>query len=197
MNHLLLISLLFTIISCQQQKPAPTPIEQFSPLQKKLVGLLERYKGAKYAAANDLQRDELRRKYLDSAKALLFDSAKYQMPNFKVLVHQIQVSPVQDKKAFYAKFYDNDGSKVESVTMNEYWMEFDYPENNTKVMEQNPAYLLLKNIPEHSDTTISFFSTGDVEWAGYSEEQFKIRVVPFPKNFNFDSSRLANKKPNK
>lgn len=194
MKHLLLITLIFSFMACQQIEPALTPKQQFSTLQKKLVGLLDRYKEAKYTAGNQLQKGELRRKYLDSAKALLFDSAKYHMSNFKVIVDQIKTSDIRDQKAFYAKFYDNDGSKVESVTMNEYWMEFDYPQDSLKALEQTPAYKLLKNIPENADTTISFFSLGDVEWKGSTEDQFKIRVVPFPKNFNFDSSRNANAK---
>lgn len=185
--------LLHFLLGCDPQ-PAPyheLPTDKYSLHQKKIVRLTEALKENRYSAANDLVKKEIKQLYLDSIKSLLVDSFHYVFQNFKVTVNDIDVVDFGDKKAFIAKFYDNDGSGVQSVTTNEYWMEFDYPQDSIKSMQSSPAYRLLKGIAKNSDTTLSFFYLGESE-INPSTHQLRLRVIPFPKDYNFDSSRKAN-----
>lgn len=143
---------------------------------------------------NDLQIKETRQRYFDSVKSLLVDSFKYILPNFRVRVRKVDVVDFGNTKAFIAEFYDNDGTTLTSVTGNEYWMEFDYPKDSISALQNNPAYKLLKDMPSQADTALSFFYLGDIKYDPVVSDQLKIQVVPFPKNFNFDSSRQANTK---
>lgn len=124
---------------------------------------------------------------MDSVKYYLKDSFKYILKNVPVTVNEINQTQVGEVNAFHAKFEDK--------LKHEYWMEFDYPISDTSSLKKNQAYKLLKDMRVNSDTILSFFYLGDVEWKdSYSDylNELRIRVVPFPKDFNFDSSRKAN-----
>jgi hypothetical protein len=95
---------------------------------------------------------------------------------------ELTITPVQDITAFYATFKDS----LENV----YWMEFDYKDFQKNDLYKNPAYTLLKNMPEGMDTVLSFLYNGEINWkdefSDYGNE-LKIKVVPYPKDYNLNS----------
>lgn len=133
---------------------------------------------------NDLQRKDFKQKFLAKIKKVLSDSLHFHLGNIPVTITKISNDRIASVKAFYATFEDK--------AKNEYWTEFDYKESDTVTLYKNPVYNLIKDLPNYTDTVFSFFYMGNIEWQPVYENKVRIQVVPFPKNFNFDSSKNAN-----
>lgn len=193
MRTALLLFLLFLAACNPGSSPKERSTAGFSKEQLKITQLLDEYKKQKYRAPNDIVKDELRDSFIKRLDRYLSDTLNFTLPNFNILVDQVEVSDIGDMKAFYARFYDNDNYEFASVSNNEYWMEFDYDKDDAGKLNDNPAYKLLRTMPENADTVLSFMYMGDLKWEDPVSDRLKIRVIPFPKNFNFDSARSANK----
>lgn len=98
---------------------------------------------------------------------------------------RVLVMPLNAKHALVAMFEDHAG--------NEYWMSFHYDKKDSAYKSYH--YQFLKNIPKYVDTIVSFLYIRDIKWRWEHNTpgNFKMRIVPFPKNFNFDSAAVANK----
>jgi hypothetical protein len=157
-----------------------------SPDQLWFNRVIKEYKDSSSKASNSLSKQEMKDKFLKRLSDRIIDSLKYNLKNFRVTVTEVKNEEIGNVKAFYAKFKDEIG--------NIFWMEFDYNKNNDTSLLTNPAYILLKSMPEKADTVLSFFYMADIEWEDDYFKTIKLQVVPFPKDFNFDSSRKANEK---
>ena len=184
MKKLILILIVF-FQSCQ---PAITYKQErgLSPDQIKIKNLIDRYEELYNAAPNELKKGEIRKSYLGTINKFLIDSLRLHINNCKVRLTDLSVRPIQDIIAFYAVFKDS--------LDNKYWMEFDYDKNKKDKLDSNYSYKLLQNMPQNRDTVLSFYYMGETEWDGFSDydKTLKIRVVPFAKDFNFDSVKAAN-----
>lgn len=184
------IFLILTIlyISGCQTKFDHKPYKAYSDDQEKVINKVKYFEEKHLAAPNQLSKDNISKASIDSVTRYIVDSMKYHIKNAKVRMTEMDVVPISGVYAFVAKFHDKDE--------NEYWMEFDFPKEES--IYQTPQYKLLKDMPENVDTILSFFYMADLEWQSYDKApgKFKMQVVPFAKNFNFDSAKVANAKEN-
>ncbi|HEY8690562.1 MAG TPA: hypothetical protein VIM07_15100 [Chitinophagaceae bacterium] len=156
--------------------------------QIKLKQLTDRYSASYDNAPNQMSKDRLRSAHPVKVSAFIRDTLKGILTNCKVKMTELKVMPINNVVAFYATFRDS--------LNNQYWMEFDYDDNQRSYIDTNSAYVLLKSMPENQDTVLSFFYMGETEWVDASStynNDLKFRVVPFPKDYNFDSARSVNK----
>lgn len=189
---LLILTVSIIFISCANDSPR-SQTENISRGQLAIDSLLGRYEYLRDHAANSMAKDDIRVAFLDTMNHFLSDSLKFIMANFKLNVRNISKTNLGDLIAFNASFRDS-YKHDHSLWNAEYWMEFDYPKDSAKKIDDNPAYQLLKNIPDNSDTVFSLFYLGEVKWNDVYDDRLSIRVVPFPNNFNFDSARSTRKK---
>lgn len=171
------------LLSACIQKPA---VPEISNDHKRIMDKAIAWKDYKYQAPNSILADQKRKETLEGLKSYLVDSLKYFIKNVRVKMDQLKIVDLNGVAAFYAEFSDKE--------YNQYFMEFDYPLAHKDSIQKNPAYKLLINIPEKQDTVLSFFFMGDAEWDQTFNDNFRIRVVPFAKDFNADSARKANLK---
>jgi hypothetical protein len=179
------IPLLSVVIFCCNSKESIISEDQ-NKFQKKLdhyKALIDKYD----IATNKLTKSDYKNGFLDSLRSYLIDSSNYVLKNFNIAVDEVKIQDIKNVRAFYALFSDQNS--------NEYEMEFDYDRDSIQNLQTNPAYKLLKDIPVRSKAILSFFFLGEIEWnSDIMGAEVKLRVVPFPKDYNFDSSRAANKK---
>jgi hypothetical protein len=136
-------------------------------------------------ASNPMSKSKFRETFLDSLNSYLVEQ-KYILNNIKVKLTENKIHDIQGIRALVAEFKDEND--------NEYWMEFDYKPDSIKNLQTNPAYTLIKDMPIEKDTVLSFFYLGDIKWKDSDyDKTVRLQVVPFPKDYNFDSSRNVNK----
>lgn len=148
--------------------------------------LLKKYYTSYNSLPNDAQKIDYKKKYLDTIRTYLSDTLKYKIGTFKVHVKSISNSGdmFSDIKGFTAEFTNNG---------NTFYTEFDYKKNEyDNKIKANPVYLLVKNLKEGTDTTLSFYYYGDLEWDNIYTGKLKIDAIPVGKDFDF--SYLKNKK---
>ena len=186
MRYISLILFISCLVACQEKDNAPT----YSPAQSWLMNKQAEYDKIIYRSANSLAKAATKDSFLKVVNNYFADSLQFILRNFRVKTVAVRTSQILNIHALTAEFTDQH--------MNEFWMEFDYPltDQGKKDMENNPAYKFSRGLEEKKDTTISFFYMGDIKWDYIYDDRFRIQVVPFHKDYNFDSSRAANaKKP--
>lgn len=176
-----LISLSVFFVACNNETQQQNPTKGFSQEQKKLYALTKRHEQLNLYSANDLERDEWQKKYLDSADHYLSDSLKNQLNGFNVQVKEVDVKTVGDQYALVASFEDNDGNEHASLYNTEYWVEIDVAKDSADKMKSSGIYKALMKIKEKRDTTLDFFYMGNVEWDISEKQKLRVRVVPIPK----------------
>lgn len=154
--------------------------------QIKIKTLLDRYNHLD-SIADQFKKPRIRNAFLDTINTFLQDSLKSRLRNCKVQMTNMEARPFRDIIAFTASFKDS--------MSNQYWMELDYPGDQEETMYRNTSYKLINKMPLNIDTVLSFSYLGDVEWIDISyANQLKIRILPFHKDFNFDSAKRMNDK---
>lgn len=176
--------LLVLLIACTSKQQTP----QLSEHQAEFFALQKRYLRQYDSAENSITKNELKDKFLQDINSYFVDSLDYKLKGFKVKTNSVRTTELGKILALTANFSDD--------AHNEFWMEFDYPNTSQgkKDMESNPAYKFVKTLKEDQAAEVSFFYLGEVEYDYIFQNKLKIRVVPFSKDFNFDSSRAANKR---
>lgn len=154
--------------------------------QIRIKTILDKYDSSYNAAPNDIVKERLGKEYIPIINTLLSDSLKFIIKNSKVTLTNLQKASLNGVVAFLAEFKDS--------IDNRYWMEVDFPaDGGDSLLLKNPAYKLLENMKENTDTVLSFFYMGEVKWDDIYSNRLSMRIVPFPKDYDFDSSRMANK----